>query len=204
MTRLTVAALLGAALVAPPQLSRPDAQGFIRDWLVLAPIAVDEEMGSLEIERELINGEAVVRPTAGEKVSRLGWEWTWTVHRAPDFFIDFREAFGKDRGEDAAAYAVVYLVAEADMAVKLAVGSNDEFKAWLNGRPVLKFISTRGLEKDSDMADVTLVRGENTLVLKVINEKNSWQACARFLKDGAGVTNLGVSLTPQQSLSRTP
>ena len=197
LTRLALAALFSALLASPAQTSRPDAQGFIRDWLVLAPIAIDEEMGSLEIERELIAGEAALKPSAGEKVSRLGWEWTWRAHTAPDFFIDFRETFGKERGEDVAAYAVTYLLADAEMAVKLAVGSNDEFKAWLNGRPVLKFISTRGLEKDSDTADVTLAKGQNILVLKVINEKNSWQACARFLKDGVGVTNLRVSQTPQ-------
>ena len=195
MTRFAFAALLGASLL--PQTSRPDPQGFIRDWLVLAPIAVDEEMGSLEIDRDLINGETGLKPSAGDKVSLLGWEWTWRAHTAPDFFIDFREAFGKERGEDVAAYAVTYVFAEADMAVRLAVGSNDQFKAWLNGRPVLKFSSTRGLEKDSDMADVTLTQGRNILVLKVINEKNSWQACARFLKNGAAVTNLRVSLVPE-------
>ena len=197
MIRLALAALVGASLAALPQSARPNAEGFIRDWLVLAPIAIDEEMGSQEIERDLINGEAALKPSAGEKVSRLGWDWTWRRHTAPDFFIDFREAFGKERGEDVAAYAVTYVIAETDVAAKLAVGSNDQFKAWLNGRAVLKFISARGLEKDSDVADVTLTKGQNILVLKVINEKNSWQACARFLKDGVPVTNLRVSLTPE-------
>jgi hypothetical protein len=197
MTRLAVAALISAALVAAPQTSRPDAEGFIRDWLVLAPIAIDEGMAASEIDRDLINGEAAVRPSAGATVSVLGWVWTWRAHTSSDFLIDFREAFGKDRGEDVAAYAVAYVIADTEMAVTLAVGSNDEFKAWLNGRPVLKFISARGLEKDSDKADVTLAKGQNVLVLKVINETNNWQACARFLKDGAAVTNLAVSLTPQ-------
>jgi hypothetical protein len=96
-----------------------------------------------------------------------------------------------------AAYAVAYVVADTDMTVKLAIGSNDEFKAWLNGKPVLRFNGARGLEKDSDVTDVTLAEGRNVLVLKVINETNNWQACARFLKDGAPVTNVKVSLSPQ-------
>ena len=35
------------------------------------------------------------------------------------------------------------------------------------------------------------------LVLKVINETNNWQGCARFLKDGAPVKNLRISAAPQ-------
>jgi hypothetical protein len=34
-------------------------------------------------------------------------------------------------------------------------------------------------------------------VMKVINEVNNWQACARFLKDGAPVKNLKIALAPQ-------
>ena len=33
--------LIGATLVAPPQTFSPDADGFIRNWLILAPIAFD-------------------------------------------------------------------------------------------------------------------------------------------------------------------
>ena len=40
-------------------------------------------------------------------------------------------------------------------------------------------------------------KGQNVLVFKVINEKNNWQGCARFTKDGAPVKNLKISLTPQ-------
>ena len=189
--------LLLASLVAAPQTSSPDPQGFIRHWLVLAPIAIDEGFAFSEIDRDLINIEGALKPTAGDKVSFLGWEWTWKPHATSDYFIDFRQAFGQQRGEDVAGYAVAYVIADTDMTVKLAVGSNDQFKAWVNGKPVLRFNGARGLEKDADTTDVTLAKGRNTLVLKVINEANSWQACARFIRDGAGVTNLKISLAPQ-------
>jgi hypothetical protein len=29
-------------------------------------------------------------------------------------------------------------------------------------------------------------------VFKVINEKNNWQGCARFMKDGAAVKNIRI------------
>jgi hypothetical protein len=62
---------------------------------------------------------------------------------------------------------------------------------------VIKFAETRTLDKDTDSADVTLAKGQNVLVFKVINEKNNWQAAARFLQGTTPVTNVRISLTPQ-------
>ena len=44
---------------------------------------------------------------------------------------------------------------------------------------------------------VTLVKGQNVLVLEVVNEVNNWQACVRFLKDGQPVTGLRIATAPQ-------
>ena len=197
MKAALIGALIGAMLVPAQDTSRPDAEGFIRDWLVLAPIAIGSESGADEIDKDFINGEAAIKPHAGDRVTVAGTPLTWSVHRAPDYFIDFLAAFGKTRGEYVAGYAVTYIAADEDMKVTLALSSNDQGKAWLNGQQVFKFAETRTLEKDTDRSDVTLKKGQNVLVLKVINEVNNWQACARFLKDGAPVKNLRISLAPQ-------
>jgi len=197
MKAALIGALIGAMLVPAQDTSRLDAEGFIRDWLVLAPIAIGSESGADEIDKDFINGEAAIKPRAGDRVTVAGTQLTWTVHRAPDYFIDFLAAFGKTRGEYVAGYAVTYIVADEDMKVTLALSSNDQGKAWFNGQQVFKFAETRTLEKDTDRSDVTLKKGQNVLVLKVINEVNNWQGCARFLKDGAPVKNLRISLAPQ-------
>jgi uncharacterized Zn ribbon protein len=190
--------LVAALWTAPAQDTfSPDADGFIRNWLVLAPIAVQEDSGASEIDRDLLKGEAKIKPKAGEKLKIDGKELSWQAHKTTDWYIDFLVSFGKERGEDAAAYAVAYVIAEAEAKVKLAVGSNDQCKAWLNDKEILKFTETRTLEKDTDTGEVTLAKGQNVLVFKVINEKNNWQGCARFLKDGAPVKNIKISLTPQ-------
>ena len=175
----------------------PDNEGFIRNWLVLAPIAVEEGSGASEIEKDFLKGEAKSKPKAGDKAMVDGLERVWTAHKTGDFYIDFLAAFGKDRGEDVCAYAVAYVLADDEMKVKLAIGSNDQCKAFVNGKEVAKFTETRTLEKDTETADVVLAKGQNVVVLKVINEKNNWQGCARFLKDGAAVKNIKISLTPQ-------
>jgi hypothetical protein len=197
MKTALITVFLGAMLAPVQEVSRPDAEGFIRDWLVLAPIAIDGESGADQIDKDFVNGEAAVKPKAGDKVTVGSQALTWTAHKSADYFIDFLAAFGKTRGEYVAGYAVTYIVADEDMKVTLALSSNDQGKAWLNGQQVFRFADTRTLEKDSDRSDVTLKKGRNVLLLKVINEVNNWQGCARFLKDGAPVKNLGISLVPQ-------
>jgi hypothetical protein len=185
-------------LAAPAQDTfSPDGEGFIRNWLVLAPIPVEEGSGATEIEKEIVKNEAKIKPKAGDKERFDGKDLVWTAHKASDFYIDFLAGFGKERGEDVCAYAVAYVIADAELKVKLAVGSNDQCKAFVNGKEVAKFTETRTLEKDTETAEVTLAKGQNVLILKVINEKNNWQGCARFLKDGAPVKNVKISLTPQ-------
>jgi len=192
-----VVAVLNLAFSAGVQTFSPDAEGFIRNWLVLAPIAIEGEAGASEIDRDFLKGEATIAPKAGDKVGAGGQLLGWQAHQTSDYFIDFLQSFGAARGEYVAGYAVAYVVAEEEMKVTLALSTNDQGKAWLNGKPVFKFAETRTLEKDTDRVDVTLVKGQNILVLKVINEVNNWQACARFLKGGAPVKNLQISTAPK-------
>jgi hypothetical protein len=197
MMSSVLGAMLAALVFQGPQTFSPDSEGFIRNWLVLAPIAVQEDSGATEIEKDFLGGEATVKPKPGDKVNVEGKILTWTPHQASDYFIDFLKAFGSERGEDVAGYAVAYISADADMNVRLSIGSNDQCKVWLNGAQVIKFTETRTLDKDTDRADVTLHKGQNVLVFKVINEKNNWQGAARFFQNAAPVTSLKVSSSPQ-------
>jgi hypothetical protein len=191
--RTSLIAVLAAAVLFPaPQTSSPDAEGFIRNWIVLAPIPIDGESGASEIDKDFLKGEATMTPKPGDKVTVGGKELVWTAHKTADYFIDFLQSFGKERGEYVAGYAVAYIVADDEMNVTLALSTNDQGKAWLNGKQVFKFTDTRTVDKDTDKSDVMLVKGQNVLVLKVINEVNNWQGCARFLKDGAPVKNLKI------------
>jgi uncharacterized Zn ribbon protein len=196
MKAAVIAAVLGAVLV-PAETFTPDSEGFIRNWLVLAPIAIQEDSGASEIEKDFLGGEAAIKPKPDDKVNVAGKILTWKPHQTSDYFIDFLQSFGAERGEDVAGYAVAYIIADEDMQVRLSVGSNDQCKAWVNGKQVLKFAETRTLDKDTDSGDVTLVKGQNVLVFKVINEKNNWQGAARFLKAGAPVKNVKIAIAPQ-------
>ncbi len=197
MQSILAVAVLSAIFLPAADTFSPDTDGFIRNWLVLAPIPLPEDSGASEIDKDLIKGEAAVMPKAGDKVAVGGAELVWQPQQASDYFLDFVTAYGTVRGEDAAAYAVAYVMADEEMKVTLSVGSNDQCKAWLNGKQVVRFAETRTLEKDTEKTEVTLTKGQNVLVFKVINEKNSWQGAARFLKDGVAVRNVKIALAPQ-------
>ena len=195
---LAVAAL--AVFVTPVRAQNtfsPDAEGFIRNWLVLAPIRMLGQSGAEEMHYDALNGEATVKPKPDTRILVGGQPMPWTPHQTQGYFIDFRESFDRENGEYAIGYAVTYVHADAPMNVTLALGTNDQGKAWFNGREVMSHEEARVLNKDEDRIPVSLVQGQNVLVLKVINEVNNWQGCARFLKDGAPVKNLRIALAPQ-------
>ena len=191
----TLLSLAASSLLMVPDHA-PDKEGFIRHWLVLAPVpSAAEDAGAAEIDADPLGGEAKLAPKAGDKAKAYDREYAWKEHAASDYFIDFRESFGAERGEDAVAWAVTYVTAEADLeGVKLQVGSNDQCKVYLNGSQVLKSEETRTLDKDQNAANVTLKKGRNVVVFKVANEKNNWQGCLRFTDaSGKPVTSLKVS-----------
>ena len=79
------------------------------------------------------------------------------------------------------------------------MNSNDQGKVYLNGTQLVKFTDTRTLEKEAEDSakNVTLKKGVNLLVLKVINEENNWQGSVRFMNAaGKPVTDLKIETKP--------
>jgi quinoprotein glucose dehydrogenase len=94
-------------------------------------------------------------------------------------------------------YAVTYVVSEAEIKdAVLKIGSDDQAKVYLNGKEVGKVAEARALEKDQNSFEgLTLNKGSNTLVFKVINEGADWSGCARFTdKEGKPLKSLKVDL----------
>ncbi len=178
---------------------KPDDEGFIRQWLVLAPIPLPEgTSGADGIDKELVAGEKELKPKEGDKTKAGDKELTWKTAKAGDFDLDFISFLGAQT-DNGAAYAVVYIESDAERkGLSLFMGSDDHGKVYLNGKEVIKSAIARGLDKDQDKADnLTLNPGTNVLVFKVVNEGGGWQGCLRF-KDGSGqpVKDLTLKLTP--------
>jgi len=197
-TAALLLSLLAAHSGAAPEEFAPRSDGFIRDWLLLAPIQLDaNSSGADAIEKNQIPDEGSLKPKAGDKVTVDGKELTWKKVKATDYFLDLNGILNQQT-EKTIGYAVTYVRSEAERPnLELKMGSNDEGKIYLNGKLLLKTTEPRALEQDDDVArNITLNKGVNVVVFKIFNEGGSdWQGCLRFTDTkGKAVTNLFIRL----------
>jgi hypothetical protein len=167
-------------------------EGFVQQWLVLAPIPFGASANGAEaLDKEQIKDEAKFKPKAGDKIKVGDKELTWKAHACKEHFLDFNDFLGATT-EDSVGYAVTFIVAPDEIkGVKMKTGSDDQAKVFLNGKEVFKIADARPLDKDQDTTAVTLNKGVNVLVFKVVNEKMDWSCCLRFTdRDDKPITNL--------------
>lgn len=175
-----------------------DSDGYIRDWVMLGPIPLPEgEEAADAILRQQVPSESALRPKAGDAVTVRGKELVWRNITATTNFFDFN-AILKSANDRAAGYMVTYLECETEIPnVVMAVGSNDQGRIYFNGVDIYAFTDSRPLMLDADKGKVTLKKGINVIVFKVINELNSWQGAMRLLdKSGAPLKGVRVKQAP--------
>lgn len=175
-----------------------DSAGYIRDWVMLAPIVLPEgpPAGTLLL-REQVKDEASLKPKAGDTIKINNKELTWKNITTSKQFFDFN-AILDSLNDRAAGYMVTYIECEQDIPdVMMSVGSNDQGRIYFNGTDIYAFTDARPLEIDADKGKVTLKKGLNVIVFKIINETNSWQGSMRLTDlSGAPLKGLKIRLTP--------
>ncbi len=182
----------------------PVQAGFIRDWLILAPIPYTPRLPDpiTRVPSALIDepvpDEANLQPREGDRVTVRGRELRWQKHHSPELFLEFNRALGYQTHYQV-AYAVCYLVADSELTdVTLKASHDDGMRVYLNGRDIM--LRSRygfGRVDQQTVRNLTLRKGTNVLVLKVVNEMGAWSACARFVdRDGKPVEGVTVTLTP--------
>jgi len=175
-----------------------DPAGYIRNWVMLAPIALPEgaPAGDLLL-REQVKDEANMQPKAGDTIKVNGKDLTWKNITASTNFFDFN-AILDSLNDRAVGYMVTYVECDQEIPnVMMSVGSNDQGRIYFNGKDIYAVTEARPLEIDADKGKVTLKKGVNVIIFKVINESNAWQGAMR-LTDMAGVPlkGLKIKLTP--------
>jgi WD40 repeat protein len=186
-------------LLAGNVLYGPQAQGFIRTWLLLLPFPfAADESGAQALDREQLPGEAHLRPLLGERVRVGDQELRWREHRSPEANVDFNAVLGR-KTHRSVAYAVCYL--ESDRARKdlwLRVGSDDQAKVYVNGQEIYQYRLPRSLIVLEKVGPVVLQQGTNVLVFKVVNEIEDWEGCVQFVDEaGRPAEGIRIQLTPE-------
>lgn len=175
-----------------------DPAGYIRHWVMLAPIALPEgpPAGDLLL-REQVKDEANLKPKAGDPVDIRGKQLAWKNITAPTNFFDLN-AILNSLNDRAVGYMVAYVECAQDIPnVMMSVGSNDQGRIFFNGKDIYAVTDARPLEIDGDKGKVTLKKGVNVIIFKIINESNAWQGSMRLTDmAGAPLKGIKIKLTP--------
>lgn len=198
----TLAALACSAWLLTParaaESTSLDPDGYIRDWLLLAPIALPPgaPTGDLLL-REQIKDEALLKPAEGDEVTVNGRKLAWRRITATTNYVDFNVVLNS-QNDRAAGYVVTYLECDREIPdVTMAVASNDQGRIYFNGVDIYAFTEARPLMLDADKGRVTLKKGVNVIVFKILNETNSWQGAMRLLtKAGAPLKDVRIRRAP--------
>jgi len=202
-----VGALAAAAMAGEaPATFKPDDEGFIRNWLVLGPIALGEKASTHDeasqkefFDKEFWTDQKKAMPKDGDKVTVEGKEFAWKAVAAEEYAVDFVKICGDKPNENSLMLGVAYIIADGDMAnLKLKIGSDDSSMWILNDKELKRVYESRPVDKDQDTIDgVALKKGLNVLRMEVINGGADFAACARFTdQDDKPVANIRITLTP--------
>lgn len=175
-----------------------DPDGYVRDWLMLAPIPLPEgaDAGDLLL-RAQIPDEAHLKPKGGDSVQIQGRTLAWKPLTSATNYADFNATL-KSQNDQSAGYLVTYVVCDREIPdVVLAVGSNDQGRIYFNGVDIYAFTEARPLVLDADRGKVTLKQGVNVFVFKIINVQNSWQGALRMTdRSGQPLKGVRIQKTP--------
>lgn len=189
MRILIVMACLGACAAEP-------YPGTVRDWLVSGPWpSYRGDAGDAGLETDFLDLEADAAPVPGEKatatfiadkaklIAGIGSANEWGFKETRTFDASWRELRSEKDivsldGRFApiddyfAAYAACYVEVPEAMDARIAVGSDDDHKLWLDMRQVGRRATSQGVNPGEFKYDVRLTPGIHRILLKVVDRTN--------------------------------
>lgn len=181
----------------------PDADGFIRRWMLLEPIPANgltENVVREAVKKEYFPNQLTVVPKDGDKVMVGDKELQWHAEETSLYNMNlfhFARALGKPTS-DILVWAVTVVHAPQELRnVRLAIGSNAASVWWVNGEEVVGIYGDRQTVIDDGVSKrITLKKGANVIRVAVVNGGGATDFCARFLDaEDKPIRGLAVSLS---------
>jgi hypothetical protein len=200
----TIAPYFTSATAAP---KAPDADGFLRRWLLLEPIVKPNRSNTVftgtyvrsTFSTEYIPNQFTVLPHNGDKVTVAGQELAWHALDTANFDVKlYRFAYGLNKPTYGVIFwAVTVIDSPREMKnVRLAAGSNSASMWWLNGKEAAGLFDDRRMVMDDVVSPrLTLNKGKNVLRGAVINGPGLSDFCVRLIdENGDPVKGITTSL----------
>ena len=168
-----------------PSVSVP-SDDFIESWLTCGPFLINPEagdqLGKKRYETDFLKGAGGENSTGiseGLSFSFEGKNYQWKRYNSPASYIDLKSFYGE------CPYSVVYAACEVEsekeQEVWLGAGSDDGIKVWLNGKLVWENQSNRFAFVDEDLFPVSVKKGKNLLLVKIVQSTGGWGFYTRFV-----------------------
>ena len=149
---------------------------FVKRWRVAGPYDPEDQLAPPEVEP----GRA--GPAPGGLRWRL-YRWPLASVSLNDFF-----AMGMDQS---CAWAVNFAHSDAERAVRIWAGFDNEGEVWVNGEQVpLDFLATGDdWLADSEVGDTVLRAGSNTVAVRSCDEREDWRFYFRLTEPDGGTVD---------------
>ncbi len=186
--------------------NNPDADGFIRRWLLLEPINKPNRSNTVFTDSYIrkafdtlyFPGQFTILPKHGEKVQVGEQELTWHTLDSKNFNVKlFRFAYGLSKEIYGVLFWSVTVVnSPREMKnVRMAIGSNSASMWWLNEKEAAILSGDRRMVMDDVVSSrLTLKEGKNIIRGAVINGPGMSDFCVRLLdENGAPIKDVTIS-----------
>jgi hypothetical protein len=185
------AAPVSASTLSPPRTPelKPEADGFLRRWLVLEPIAsngLTDSIVQAAVKKEPFLSQVAAVPRDEDKLTVDGTNLVWHAVDTTKYNLNlFHFATALKKNTSNVLFWVVTVVnAPREVRdVRLAIGSNAASVWWVNGQEVTSIYGDRQTVIDDGVSKrLTLKKGPNVIRGAVVNGGGATDFCARILE----------------------
>ena len=130
----------------------------------------------------------------GKDGERVTWDTVPTNTGTIDY-IQFHAPPPSTKMENTMAYAVCTVTNPTERTAQVRLGSDCDTAVRVNGKEIWRYVGTRGVHMDDNVAWVTLPAGQSEILVKVFNKSGAWGFSLR-LADQTGRPLSGVTFSP--------
>jgi hypothetical protein len=153
----------------------PSHRRFITDWNLIGPFDAPN-MSYLQVAYPPEKEIDVNKTYSGKGKAPLHWK---KIQAEPSGFMRLENRISPS--ERGIVYGQVYVFSPENRETLMLVGSDDGVRIWLNQDLIHTNPAYRGAYPDQDHVPVTLKKGWNTLLIKVLQGGGGWGYYVRFV-----------------------